>query len=331
MPALPIRILIPAHFQGEFPRDLLPPHEVSTFTNESDEEMAALIAKTDVLISGVYKAAWRDPSGQHPKLIHSVGAGIDGIEFTAVPPGCTVCNVYGHDKGVAAHAFMLLMALQKNLLKLDKSLRKGDWVLEQPYLQEMRNRNLLILGLGHIGEQLVRWGKFLEMKITGLTRNSSPERALKLGLDNYGSLADLDQHLPEADFVVIAVPSAKETDGLIGMEQFRAMKPSAFIVNVGRGPVIEEKALYDALKSNEIAGAGIDVWYQYYTPDQPIMLPSKYPVHELDNIIMTPHKPTYETMEFRWKFIAQNIHRLVNHESVENVVHQGNIPEARAS
>lgn len=310
-------------FKDEFPRELLPPHEFRTFNTESDEEMAKLIAETDVLISGSYKAAWADPTGQHPKFIHSVGAGIDAIDVDAIPEGCPLCNVYGHDKGVAEHAFMLFMALNKNLPKLDKSLRQGNWIMEQPYLPEMRNRNLLVLGLGHIGENLVRWGKFLEMKITGLTRNSSAERATKLGLDAHGSLDDLDQHLPDADFVVIAIPSAKETDGLFGMDQFRLMKPSSFIVNVGRGPVIEEKALYDALKTREIAGAGIDVWYQYYTPDQPIKHPSKYPVHELDNIIMTPHKPTYETMEFRWKFVCENIQRLVKDEPLKNLVHTG--------
>ncbi len=319
----PLRVLMLERFKDEFPRDLLPPHEFRTFHNESDEEMAKLIAETDVLISGAYKAAWRDPSGQHPKFIHSVGAGIDGLDLEAVPEGCPVCNVYGHDKGVAEHAFLLCMALNKNLPKLDQSLRKGDWIQEQPYLPEMRNRKLLILGLGHIGEQLVRWGKFLEMNITVLTRNMTDERAAKLDLDTYGTLEDLDQHLPNADFVVIAIPSATETDGLFGAAQFQAMQPTSFIVNVGRGPVIDEKALYNALKTKEIAGAGIDVWWQYYTPDEPIKHPSIYPLHELDNIIMTPHKPTYETMEFRWKFIAENIQRLAKTEPLENLVHVG--------
>ncbi len=318
----PLRVLISSRFKDEFPRELLPPHEFTTFDSQSDGEMAALIAKTDVLISGAYKAAWRDPSGQHPKIIHSVGAGVDAIDLEAVPPGCPVCNVYGHDKGVAEHAFLLFMALHKNLPQLDQSLRKGNWIQEQPYLPEMRNRNLLILGLGHIGEQLVRWGKFLEMNITALTRNASAERAAKLGLDSYGTLDDLDQHLPKADFVVIAIPSATETDSLFGMSQFQSMKSTAIIVNVGRGPVIDEKALYDALKAKEIAGAGIDVWWQYYTTDEPIKHPSKYPLHELDNIIMTPHKPTYETMEFRWKFIAENITRFSKGEPLYNLVLQ---------
>ncbi len=310
-------------FKDEFPRHLLPPHEFRTFSNESDEEMARLIANTDVLISGAYKAAWADPSGQHPKFIHTVGAGIDGIDLEAVPEGCPVCNVYGHDKGVAEHAFMLCMALNKNLPKLDQSLRQGDWILEHPYLPEIRDRNLLVLGLGHIGENLVRWGKFLEMNITGLTRNPSAERAAKLGLDAYGSLDDLDQHLPSADFVIIAIPSAAETDGLFSAKQFQLMKSTAFIVNVGRGPVIEEKALYDALKNKDIAGAGIDVWWQYYTPEEPIKRPSQYPLHELDNIIMTPHKPTYETMEFRWKFVCDNINRLTQNQPLQNLVHTG--------
>lgn len=307
-------------FKDEFPRHLLPSHEFRTFNRENDEEMAALIAETDVLISGAYKAAWADPSGQHPRLIHAVGAGVDGIDFSAVPDHCPVCNVYGHDKGVAEHAFMLMMALNKNLLHLDGSLRRGDWTLENPYLPEIRGRRLLILGLGHIGEQLVRWGKFLEMEVTVLTRNPSPERSQRVGLDSCGGLEDLARHLPEADFVVIAIPSAAETDGMFGSAEFAAMKPTAFIVNVGRGPVIEEKALYEALRDRTIAGAGIDVWYQYYTPDEPIRHPSKYPLHELPNIIMTPHKPTAETMRFRWEAISRNIHRFVNGEPLENLV-----------
>lgn len=320
MPDQPLRILILERFKDEFPRHLLPPHEFVTFNRENDEEMGALIAETDVLISGAYKAAWADPSGQRPRLIHSVGAGVEGIDFSSVPDHCPVCNVYGHDKGVAEHAFMLMMALNKNLLHLDSSLRRGDWTLNNPYLPEIRGRRLLILGLGHIGEQLVRWGQFLEMDVTALTRNPSPERARRVGLGSCGSLKELSQHLPEADFVVIAIPSGAETDGMFGHAEFAIMKPTSFIVNVGRGPVIEEAALFDALKGNQIAGAGIDVWYQYYTADEPIKLPSKYPIHELPNVIMTPHKPTFETMRFRWEAISRNVHRFIKGESLENLV-----------
>lgn len=98
------------------------------------------------------------------------------------------------------------------------------------------------------------------------------------------------------------------------------MKPGAFIINVGRAAVINEEALYRALQNRRIAGAGLDVWYQYPAPGQDRM-PARLPFQELDNVIMTPHKPTAETMAYRWKQIAANIGRLARGEPLACVVH----------
>lgn len=97
------------------------------------------------------------------------------------------------------------------------------------------------------------------------------------------------------------------------------MKSSAYIVNVGRGPVLNEDALYHALKTRQIAGAGLDVWYNYPAPGQNLR-PSRQPFHELDNVIMTPHKPTIETMSYRWKEIAANLNRFSRGEALVSVV-----------
>lgn len=99
------------------------------------------------------------------------------------------------------------------------------------------------------------------------------------------------------------------------------MKPTACLVNVGRGPVVNEEALYEALRTRRIAGAGFDVWYQYPSRPGQIQRPGRFPFHELDNIIMTPHKPTLETMAYRWRAIAGNIARLVRGEPLLRVVH----------
>jgi len=98
------------------------------------------------------------------------------------------------------------------------------------------------------------------------------------------------------------------------------MKPGAFIINVGRGPVLNEDALYDALKTRRIAGAGLDVWYQYPAPGQNRQ-PARLPFHELDNVIMTPHKPTIETMAYRWREIVANLGRFSRGEALHSVVH----------
>ena len=317
-----LKIVTHQRFAAELTQELTIPHVLKTFSDEGDAAMAQLLDGTDALVWGAFKAAWNNPAHRTPRLIHSTGAGTDGIDFTALPAGCTVCNVYGHQWGVAEHAFLLMMALHKNLSALDAALRKGDWTPQRPYLPELRGRSLLILGLGHIGQELVRWGQFLGMKITVLTRTPGKARAETSGTVAVGGLPDLGAHLPAADFVIVAIPAAPGTIDLIGEKEFQQMKPGAFIINVGRGPVINEDALYHALKTHRIAGAGLDVWYQYPAPGQN-RLPARQPFQELDNVIMTPHKPTSETMAYRWKEIADNLARFSRGETLRCVVHAG--------
>ena len=164
-PAL-LTIATHAKFAAELARELTIPHQLKTFTDENDAAMAELLGKVDVLVWGAFKSAWKNPGVNALRVVHSTGAGTDGIEFAGLPAGCTVCNVYGHQWGVAEHAFLLMMALHKNLFGLDAALRQGNWTPQRPYLPELRGRHLLILGLGHIGQELVRWGKVV--KETGI-------------------------------------------------------------------------------------------------------------------------------------------------------------------
>jgi phosphoglycerate dehydrogenase-like enzyme len=281
--------------------------------------MRSILADSDALVSGLYKAEWKIEKSKRPLLVHSSGAGVDGIAIPSLPARSILCNVYGHERGVAERAFMHILALNQGLFNLDQSLRKGDWRHDRLYLPELRNKNLLILGLGHIGEELVRWGKFMEMNITVLTRNASAARAQRVGITSFGTLRDLRAHLPNADFVIVAIPSAEGTTDLFNTGEFSLMKSTAFIINVGRGPVLNEIALYHALKSRVIAGAGLDVWYQYPALGQK-KLPATQPFQDLDNVIMTPHKATIETMEYRWKEIAANIANHMSGAPLKNVV-----------
>ncbi len=311
-------VAIHQKFAAELTKEMAVPHSLRSFSDESDAEMAELLYGADILVWGAFKAAWNDPRGGTLRLVHSTGAGTDGIDFSGLPSGCTVCNVYGHQWGVAEHAILLMMALHKNLFGLDAAMRNGDWTPQRPYLPEMRGRHLLILGYGHIGQELVRWGQFLAMKVTVLTRTPAKARDEKLTVP-VDDLRKLGTFLPDADFVVVAIPAATGTIDLIGQKEFQQMKPSAFIINVGRGPVINEDALYEALRARRIAGAGLDVWYQYPAAGQN-RHPSRRPFQELDNVIMTPHKPTIETMAYRWKEIAENIRRLAQGEPLHRIV-----------
>jgi phosphoglycerate dehydrogenase-like enzyme len=318
-----VSVVIPQVFESQLRQRMSVPHRLIPFSKETDSEMRDILRDSDVIVSGAYKAEWKLDRTTRPLLVHSPGAGVDGIVFDSLPAAATVCNVYGHERGVAEQVGMVMLALQRQLFRLDHELRRGNWCPDTPYLPELRNRRLLVLGSGHIGRELVRWGKFLEMNVVVLTRNPTPERAASLGVGNCGSLQDLAKHLPDADFVVIAIPAAPGTIDLIGRKELGLMKRTAFLINVGRAPVVNEEALYTALRERTIAGAGLDVWYRYPTPGQNA-IPSTQPFHELSNVIMTPHKPTIETMEYRWREIADNIARHVAGEPLKNVVWRKN-------
>ncbi|MEO8128218.1 MAG: 2-hydroxyacid dehydrogenase [Bryobacteraceae bacterium] len=289
----------------------------------SDSEIAALLAPADAFLGAELKAEWLAAKPAALQLVQSVGAGYDAIACDALPAGCTVCNVYGHDRAVAEHAFMMMLVLQKQLFASDAALRRGDWGWSNRIQSELRGRSLLILGLGVIGRELVRWGKFFDMQVSALTRTPSAERAKLAGLSDAGGLDSLDSVLPNADFVVIALPGLPETRDLIGERQLGLMKPTAFLVNVGRGPVVNEAALFDALQGRKIAGAGVDVWYEYPKPNES-KLPSTLPFQELNNIVMTPHNGgyTHETMQHRWAAIAENFRRFAAGEPLLSVVYQ---------
>jgi len=131
--------------------------------------------------------------------------------------------------------------------------------------------------------------------------------------------------LAESDFVVVACDMNKETIGMIGAPQLASMKSDSVIINVGRGRVIEEEALYQALKHRSIGGAVIDVWYNYIGNDKKDVWPCNYPFQDLDNVILSAHESAAapEQLERRWKFVADNLQRVVKGGEPENQVFLG--------
>ena len=121
---------------------------------------------------------------------------------------------------------------------------------------------------------------------------------------------------------MVSVPSNADTVGMVNAESFAAMRASAVILNVGRGPTIDERSLYEALRDRRIAGSVIDTWYSYPSPDHPSILPSKFPFHELPNVVMTPHMSgwTAGTINRRKQTIADNISRRAASRPCVNVV-----------
>lgn len=316
----PLNAVIPNSYGRALVRALSEVATVVCTLSASDADVIPLLWVADVLVTSRFNSAMA-ASAPRLRLIHTPGAGTDGIDFASVPPHVTVCNVFGHESGIAEYALMTMLALNRELFQTDRALRHGDWGDREPQ-RELRHRRLTIVGMGRIGSQLARYANTLGMSVIGVTRRPDTGRCAELGLLRLVGFAELESALADADFVVLAVPLSPETRDLIDARALAAMKPSAYLINVARGEVVDESALYQALKDRRIAGAAIDVWYRYPVAAE-VCSPAAAPFHELDNVIMTPHVAgwTDNTAEYRASEVAANVRRLQAGEPLVNVVH----------
>jgi len=287
-----------------------------------DEDVVPLLRDADAFVSKAFTPAMGAAAGRL-RLIHAPGAGTNSIDFDVVPAHVAVCNVFGHEVSIAEHVMMMILALNADLLNMDARFRRADWSdrKTRPPRHEIRGRTLAVIGLGHIGAEVCRLGAAFGMRVLGVTRAPSAQRQAALGLAGMAGLDRLREVLAEADAVVVALPLEAGTAGIIGARELAAMKPTATLVNVARGELIDEAALYAALRDGRIAGAAIDVWYRYPESAESVR-PASHPFHELANVIMTPHIAgwTVETFRHRWAAIDENLRRLGTGEPLLNVV-----------
>lgn len=290
--------------------------------NQADDDRVASIFKKITVLVG----DWPESVEQAPNLemIHQIGAGVENYDLEALPDDVYLCNVYFHAPAIAEHVFLFLLALNRSLMKEDRLLRAGRWPLRDPagHVTELSGSTLGIVGFGHIGQALVDLAQAFGMDVVAI-RGSQPVGDTPDGVSFLGEAGDLDHILTTSDAVVLSLPLTNQTRGLIGESELKMMKDTAYLLNVARGPITDEKALYEALVEGEIAGAGIDTWYQY-PENKETCYPSKYPFHTLDNVVMTPHTSGWSdrTAEKRWNFIAENIDRIARGETPENIVIQ---------
>ena len=278
-------------------------------------------AAADVIVGVRFDASLPHP--ERLRLFHVPGAGYDAVDLAALPATATVCNCFGHEQAIAEYVMAALLARHVPLADADRRLRNGDWAywagtLERAH-DELAGKTIGLLGFGHIGKAVAARAKAFEMEV--VVANRSPVAYSPL-VDRSFLLDDLAEFWGTADFIVVSVPLTAETDGIVGSDAFAAMRPTAVVLNVGRGRTIDEKALYEALRSKRIAGAVIDTWYRYPESGRTDGSPSTLPFHELPNVVMTPHMSgwTLGTIRRRQKTIAENIKRLVRGEPCANVV-----------
>jgi glyoxylate reductase len=217
------------------------------------------------------------------RVVSNFGVGVDHIDLAAAAArGIPVGNTPGAVDGATADlAFALLLAAARRVVEGDRFARGPDFVRYDPSFmpgREVHGSTLGVVGLGRIGEQVARRARGFDMTVLYHNRRRRPDVESALGV-RYAAFDDL---LAAADFVVLTVPLTPETHGLIGRAELARMKPTAVLVNVARGPIVDTAALAEALAAGAIAAAGVDV-----TDPEP--LPRDHPLLRLANVVITPH------------------------------------------
>jgi phosphoglycerate dehydrogenase-like enzyme len=263
------------------------------------------------------------PRPRNLQLFHVPGAGYDAVDFDALPPSAVVCNCFGHEQAIAEYVMAALLHRHVPLLDADRRLRQGDWAYwagaPDRVHDELAEKTLGLLGYGHIGKAIAVRAKAMEMNVH--VANRSPIATSSV-VNRSFTLDQLQNFWGSADFIVVSLPLTEETTGIVGASAFAAMRPTAVVVNVGRGLTVDERALYDALENKRIGGAVIDTWYCYPSRGKADVLPSALPFHKLPNVLMTPHMSgwTSGTIRRRQQTMAENIRRRLEGRPCLNIV-----------
>ena len=291
--------------------------EVSDAVDHPGEREA--FATADVLIGVRFTADL--PRPERLRLYHAPAAGTDAIDLSALPADAALCNCFGHESAIAEYVMAALLARHVPLADADARLRRGDWRYwsgsPQGPRTELGGTVIGLLGFGHIGKTIAKRARAFGMRVT--VANRSPVAASEL-VDRSFTFDRLDEFMGSAGAIVVSLPLVPETTGIVDARLLSAMRPDAVIVNVGRGPVIDEEALYAALKERRISGGIIDTWYVYPNGSEPTTRPSRLPFHELDNVVLTPHMSgwTSGTIRRRQETMAGNIDRLGSDQALVN-------------
>jgi phosphoglycerate dehydrogenase-like enzyme len=279
-------------------------------------------AAADILVSNHWRADY--PSAPNVRLVQSVATGVELFDLAALPPGAQVCNAFGHETAIAEYVVMTMLALHHRLLPIVGEFREhgswaSSWVQSGPQHGEIRGTTLGIVGYGRVGRELARRAAAFDVRILAANRRPRPADP---EVERVYPLAELDGMLPQCDTVALCTALGPETTGLIDGRRLALMKPTAFLVNIARGQVADEDALWAALSEGRLGGAALDVWWQYPSAEEPNRRGSRHPFHELPNVIATPHNSgwTEGMVRRRLAEIADNLNRFVRGEKLRNLV-----------
>jgi len=265
--------------------DILAQHpniEVDFRPGLSPEELKEAIKDVDGLAIRSATKVTAELINQAPRLkvVGRAGTGLDNVDIPAASKkGIVVMNTPGGNTiTTAEHAISLMLAMARNVPQAYRSMSEGKWEKKKYQGTEIFNKTLGIIGLGRIGRVVAERGLGLRMRVIGFDPFITKEMASTVGVE----LVTLDELLARSDFITIHTPKTKETTKLLDQKAFHKMKPGVRLINCARGGIVDEGALYNALKEGKVAAAALDV----FETEPP---PAEFPLRELPNVICTPH------------------------------------------
>jgi len=281
---------------------LLPEDEVLSCPAE---DVAVMGVAVDVLVPLMHRLDADIIGKTSAGLIQQLGVGLEGVNIPAATArGILVCNVPGdvtpNADSTAEHAIFLMFGLARRVHECFRSFREGGWGI--PLGTGLFGKTALIVGLGRVGKALAVRLRSLGMQVEAVRRNPAGQGGQRLGLARIGTLDNLLEMASRADFVISTVVLNDETRGVFDKRLFQAMKQTAFVVNVSRGPVVNEEHLIEALRKGTIAGAGLDVYsLEPVDPSNPLL--------SMSNVFATPHVAgaTVQNYEGIGRIVAENI------------------------
>jgi D-2-hydroxyacid dehydrogenase (NADP+) len=306
------RFLKVANIEEAFPKILEKGEEWKIYPNF--DAMLADKDKIEIIFNSSKIDGEKIKEFKNLKWIFSYSAGVDSYPLEALKEmGVVLTNTRGvHGKSISEQVFGAMIMFSRNLITAFRNQEKRiyDQSIE---ISELTGKNLLIIGMGAIGKEIARKAKAFDMHVTGIRNHANKD--LPENFDEAFATSELDKHLKDKDYIISILPSTKETTELFDKSKFDLMDSKTIFINVGRGNLIVEEDLVDALKSKKIKGAYLDVY-----PTEP--LPKESELWDLDNIIMTPHNagPTPLYFERSIKIFEKNYKLYKNGEDLINKI-----------
>ncbi|NYT05242.1 MAG: phosphoglycerate dehydrogenase [Methanomicrobiales archaeon] len=255
--------------------------DVDVRTDLSEDELVGIIGTYDALLvrSGTQVTERIIAAADRMKFIGRAGAGVDNIDLDAATRrGIIVANApAGNTLAACEHTLAMMASLARNIPQANASLKRGEWKRSAFMGVELNEKTLGIVGFGRIGQELAKRALAMDMRVIAYDPYINSERAKQLGVD----VVTLPELFPVADFITVHTPLVKETRHMINEKTIGTMKGGVRIINCARGGIIDEQALYEAIKAGKVAGAALDVF-----EEEP---PHASPLLTLDRVIVTPH------------------------------------------